>query len=92
LLKRADRRAVIESVKKSEPLIEISLSFGRVGRDLARIGAEPIVKRFLRCTHMEAGHCQRQPDNDVQELCCGSHKYSPAHAKLFIRGVVGGNR
>jgi hypothetical protein len=28
LLKRADRRAVIESVKKSEPLIEISLSFG----------------------------------------------------------------
>jgi hypothetical protein len=38
---------------------------------------------FLRCTYMEAGQCQRQPDNDVQELCCRSYKCSPTHAKLF---------
>jgi hypothetical protein len=49
LLKRTDRRAMIKSVNKGEALIEIALCFGRFGRDLARIGAEPIVERFLRC-------------------------------------------
>jgi len=34
LLKRTDRRAVIEPVKKCETLVEITLRFGRIGRDL----------------------------------------------------------
>ena len=45
LLKRADRRAVIESVEKTEALIEIALRCGRLGGDLARIGTETVVKR-----------------------------------------------
>src|SRR5213075_791834 len=37
---------------------------------------------------MEAGHRQRQPDNDLQELCYGSHKCSPTHAKLFAASLA----
>src|SRR5262249_28384508 len=48
LLKRADRGAMIESVEKTQALIEISLCFSRFGRDLARIGAQALVKRLLR--------------------------------------------
>ena len=34
-LERANRRAVIEAVKKREALIEIALRFWRLGRDFA---------------------------------------------------------
>ena len=68
LLKHADRRAMIESVEKTEALIEIASCFGRVSRDLREIGAEPIVERFLRCERMDAGHCQRRPDDDVEDF------------------------
>jgi hypothetical protein len=40
LLERPDGGAVVKSVKKTKPLIEVALCFGRVGGDLARVGAE----------------------------------------------------
>ena len=88
LLKGTDGRAVIESVKKSEALIEITLRFRRVGSDLARIGAEPIVERFLRCIQVGAGQCQRRPDNDLGDFGRRFHKWS----RQTIRRIVSGNR
>src|SRR4029450_3232371 len=82
LLKGADGGVVIEAVNESQALIEITLRFWRTGCNFARIGAEAIVKRFLRCAQIEAGQCQRQPDDHVDELCRCLHRCSPAHAKL----------
>jgi hypothetical protein len=55
LLERTNARAVIEAVKESEALIEIPLSFWRIGRDLARIRSEPLVERFFGCAEIESG-------------------------------------
>ena len=67
---------MIESVEKTEALIEIALCFGRFSRDLARIGAEAVVKWFLRCNQVPAGQCQRRPDRDVEGFGGHFHKRS----------------
>ena len=73
-LKRANRRAVIETVEESEALIEIALRFRRVGRDLARIRTEPLEKR-LPSSQMNSSSHQRQTDNDAaKQIRRRSHK------------------
>jgi hypothetical protein len=63
LLKGADGGVVIEAVKESQALIEITLRLRRIGGDLARIRSESLVERFLACVEIEAGDGQRRPDN-----------------------------
>jgi hypothetical protein len=87
LLKRADRRAMIESLEKSETLIKILLGFGRFSRDFARMGAEAVVKRLFRGKQFKAGQRQHRPDNDVEGLGLRLHKW----LRQNIRGIFAGN-
>jgi len=86
LLKRADGRAMIEPVKKSEALIEIALCFGRVGRDLTRIGAESVVKRLLRGEHITDCKHDRGTDEDLKELALRFH--SNSEQKICATAIV----
>ena len=86
LLKRADRRAMIESLQKTQTLIEIALRFRRNGGDFAGIGAEPIVERFLRCIQVRAAQCQRRPDDDVKDFGGRFHQQSRQTIHLSTSG------
>ena len=44
LLKRADRRAMIEAKKKPQALVEIFPGLGGLGGDRVAVGAEPIIQ------------------------------------------------
>src|SRR5262249_7477256 len=54
-------------------LIEIALCFGRVRRDLARIGAEAVIKRLLRGEHITNCKHDRRTDEDLTELALRFH-------------------
>jgi hypothetical protein len=62
LLKRANRRAMIETVNQRETLIEVTLRLRGLRRDLTRINAKTFVKRFLGGKIQKAG--QSQPANE----------------------------
>src|SRR4030095_13634727 len=81
LLKRTDGRAVIESVKESETLVEVALGFGRISRDLARIRAESLIERFLRCIEVRTDQGQYRPDNELEDF---GRRFHNGHAKLFV--------
>src|ERR1051325_12105923 len=87
LLKRAYRCAMIESVEKAEALIEIALCFRRLGRDLARMGTEAVVKWLFRGKQLKAGQRQHRPDNDMEGLGLRFHKW----LRQNIRGIFAGN-
>jgi hypothetical protein len=79
---------MIESVEKTEALIEIALGFGRVGRDLARIGAEAVVKRRLRDEYITDCKNDSRTDEDLKALAPWFHsnseqKFGPR--QLFIK-------
>jgi hypothetical protein len=86
LPKGTDSGAMIESVNESQALIEITLRFRLTGCDFARIGAEAIVKRFFRCVEVEAGHCQRRPDNDLEDFGGYFHRCSRQTIRRIARG------
>src|SRR5262249_52902715 len=73
LLKRADRRAVIESVKEAECLIEIEVYFLGVSRDLARVGAETVIKWFLCNKHVPSHEHDRGTEEDLKDLVLRFH-------------------
>ena len=88
-LKRANRRAVIEAVKKGEALIEIALRLWRIGRDLARIGTESVEERLFRGARDGVGQCERRQENDsVKKLGRRFHKKNAAetYAHRIRRG------
>ena len=82
---------MIESLQKTKALIEIALRFGRVGCDLARIGAEAVVEWLLPSIQIRADQCQRRPDHEVKDFGGRFHKWSRQTIRLLSAATGDGH-